>query len=254
MKNTHQRKSVTNRRPHPAHALWRWSWPGRLTHLPIAGGVGVERKTPRTVHQTVAADHPRQGTKGVDPLRTLRRHQKGPRPLIQSPPQPQRPRTPGKNLGYLSEISDAESDPPPQPLVESPPAVQASASQASDNVGIRTGRFWDLSQPLRRLFDAVDEIRRVIGLDLDQPGANKVPLPTEGRTGDDRDHSTPDQGPGWTRNPPSEWQVGLGADAPPTVLVGEAFPLGYGEASRAGPARTHTNSNQTEPAGRRPSS
>ena len=75
------------------------------------------------------------------------------------PPQPQRQRTPGKNLSYLSEISNAESDPPPQPLIESPPAVQTSASQAADNVGIQTGRFWDLSQPLQRLFYVVDEIR-----------------------------------------------------------------------------------------------
>ena len=161
-----------------------------------------------------------------------------PRPRIQSPPQPQRQRTPGKNLSYLSEISDTESDPPPQPLVESPPAVQTSASQAADNVGIRTGRFWDLSQPLQRLFDAVDEIRRVIGLDLDQPGADKVPLPTGGRIGDDHDHSTPDQDPGWTRNPPPERRVGLGVNAPPTVQVGDAFPADYGEASQAG-AHSH---------------
>ena len=35
------------------------------------------------------------------------------------------------------------------------------------------------------------------------------------------------------RNPPPERQVGLGADAPPTVQLGDAFPVGYGEASRA---------------------
>ena len=238
MKNTHQRKNVTNRRPRPAHALRQWSWPGCLTHLPIVDGVGVEQKTPRTVCQTVAADLPRQGTRGLGPLQTLRRHQKGQRPRIQSPPQLQRQRTPGKNLSYLSEISDAESDPPPQPLVQSPPAVQTGASLAVDNVGIRTGRFWDLSQPLQRLFDAVDEIRRVIGLDLDQPGADKVPLPTGERTGEDHDHSTPDQGPGWTRNPPPERQVDLGANAPPTVQLGDAFSADYGEASQAG-AHSH---------------
>ena len=164
MKITHPRRNITNQRPCPARPRRQWSWPGRLTHLPIAGGVGVEQCVPQTGRRISAISRPEQGTKCSSLIQSLRHRRRRLKRQSLNLPRPPRPRAPEKSLNYLSEISDAEQSLEPQPQASPPPVAQTNVVPVLDGAEIRTGRFWDLSRPLQHLFEAVDEIRRTIGL------------------------------------------------------------------------------------------
>ena len=132
MKITHPRRNITNQRPCPARPRRQWSWPGRLTHLPIAGGVGVEQCAPQTGRRIAATGRPGQGTKGSNLLQSLRRRRRSLKRRSLSLPRPPRPRAPEKALNYLSEISDAEQDLEPQPQASPSPAAQTNVAPVLD--------------------------------------------------------------------------------------------------------------------------
>ena len=140
MKITHPRRNITNQRPCPARPRRQWSWPGRLTHLPIAGGVGVEQCVPQTGRRISAISRPEQGTKCSSLIQSLRHRRR--RLKQQSPnlPRPPRPRAPEKSLNYLSEISDAEQSLEPQPQASPPPVAQTNVVPVLDGAEIRTGQ------------------------------------------------------------------------------------------------------------------
>ena len=235
MKITHPRRNITNQRPCPARPRRQWSWPGRLTHLPIAGGFGVEQCAPQTGRRISATGRPGQGTKGSNLLQSLHRRRRSLKRRSLSLPRPPRPRAPEKALNYLSEISDAEQNLEPQPQASPSPAAQTNVAPVLDSAEIRTGRFWDLSRPLQHLFDAVDEIRRTIGLvhDHTQAGERREPPPAGERTEGGHNQNAPQQDPEWTRNPPPSRRAGLDGTAPPTVREGDVYRADCAVASRA---------------------
>ena len=150
-------------------------------------------------------------------------------------PRPPRPRAPEKSLNYLSEISDAEQGLEPQPQASPSPAAQTNVAPVLDSAEIRTGRFWDLSRPLKHLFEAVDEIRRTIGLvhDHTQAGERREPPPAGERTEGGHHQNAPQQDPEWTRDPPPSRRAGLDGTAPPTVREGDVYRADCAVASRA---------------------
>ena len=235
MKITHPRRSITNQRPCPARPHRQWSWPGRLTHLPIAGGVGVEQCVPQTGRRISAISRPEQGTKGSSLIQSLRHRRRRLKRQSLNLPRPPRPRAPEKSLNYLSEISDAEQSLEPQPQASPPPVAQTNVVPVLDGAEIRTGRFWDLSRPLQHLFEAVDEIRRTIGLVHDhiQADERREPPPTEEHNEGGHNQDAPQQDPEWTRDPPHSRRAGLDGTAPPTVREGDVYRADCAVASRA---------------------